>query len=109
MKLRTGLFIAAACAVIPVADAVTFFGPSAYLSAADIPAGLYAGGSPLFLENFEDSSLDGGITASQFLEAGLVDELTISIIAMVLGSGIPLFSVMSREHQCCLVSTQSFS
>ena len=64
MKLRTGLFIAAACAVIPVADAVTFFGPSAYLSAADIPAGLYAGGSPLFLENFEDSSLDGGITAS---------------------------------------------
>lgn len=41
-------------------------------------------------------------------KAGLVDDITISIIAMVLGSGIPLFSVMNQEHKCLLVSTQSY-
>jgi hypothetical protein len=46
------------------ASAATLFGPTAYLSSADIPAGLYAGGSPTFLENFEDGTLDGGISAS---------------------------------------------
>lgn len=40
-----------------------FYGPSAYLSAADIPAGLYTAG-PTFLETFEDGTLGGGITAS---------------------------------------------
>jgi hypothetical protein len=41
-----------------------FFGPTPYLSLANIPSGFYAGGVPVFLENFEDFSLDGGITAS---------------------------------------------
>lgn len=35
-----------------------------YLSAADIPSGFYLGGGPTFLEDFEDGTLDGGITAS---------------------------------------------
>lgn len=46
------------------AQAATFVGPVPYLSEADIPAGFYAGGAPTFLENFEDGTLDGGITAS---------------------------------------------
>ena len=41
-----------------------FFGPTPYLSAADIPAGFYLGGSPLGLEDFEDGSLDFGLTTS---------------------------------------------
>lgn len=41
-----------------------FFGPTSYRSAADVPAGFYAGGSAVFLEDFEDLSLDGGIIAS---------------------------------------------
>lgn len=64
--------------------------------------------SKLHSENIRHVWVDGGVTASKFLEAGLVDELTISIIAMILGSGIPLFSVMNREHKCRLISTQSF-
>jgi GrpB-like predicted nucleotidyltransferase (UPF0157 family)/dihydrofolate reductase/GNAT superfamily N-acetyltransferase len=52
--------------------------------------------------------VDGGITVSKFLEAGLVDDITISVIAMVLGSGIPLFSTMNQEHKCRLISTQSY-
>lgn len=52
--------------------------------------------------------VDGGITVSKFLETGLVDDITISVIPMVLGSGIPLFSTMNQEHKCHLVSTQSY-
>lgn len=73
MNLRhkvIGLAISAALLgnVGQVNAVATFFGPTPYLSTADIPAGFYVGGSPAFLEDFEDGSLDGGITAS----AGMV-------------------------------------
>lgn len=64
--------------------------------------------SKLHSENIKHVWVDGGLTASKFLEAGLVNELTISIIAMVLGSGIPLFSIMNREHKCRLVTSQAY-
>lgn len=64
--------------------------------------------SKLHSENIKHVWVDGGITASKFLEANLVDELTISVIAMVLGAGIPLFSVMDREHKCRLVASQAY-
>ena len=35
-----------------------------YTSSADLPAGFFAGGSPAFLEDFEDQSIDGGITST---------------------------------------------
>ncbi len=35
-----------------------------YLSEANIPAGLYDGGSPTLLENFEDNNLDPSISAN---------------------------------------------
>lgn len=53
--------------------------------------------SKLHSENIKHVWVDGGITASKFLEDGLVDELIISVIAMILGSGIPLFSAMNKE------------
>lgn len=62
----------------------------------------------LHAETIKHIWIDGGITVSRFLEAGLVDDITVSIIAMVLGSGIPLFSTMKREHKCRLISTQSY-
>lgn len=64
--------------------------------------------SKLHSENIKHVWVDGGLTASKFLEAGLVDDLIISIIAMVLGAGIPLFNIMDREQKCRLVSTQSY-
>lgn len=36
--------------------------------------------------------VDGGIVIQRFLAAGLVDDLTISIIPVILGAGIPLFA-----------------
>lgn len=35
--------------------------------------------------------LDGGKTIQRFLDAGLIDELTITVIPIILGDGIPLF------------------
>lgn len=35
--------------------------------------------------------IDGGITIQRFLEAKLIDELTITVIPILLGGGIPLF------------------
>ncbi len=64
--------------------------------------------SKLHSEGVKHAWVDGGITASKFLESGLVDEVTISIIAMTLGAGIPLFSKMSSEHKYRLLSTQSY-
>lgn len=64
MILRSFLSAAALSVVASAASAATVFGPTFYTSTADIPAGFYAGGSPTFLDDFEDGSLDGGITAN---------------------------------------------
>lgn len=45
-------------------DSVFFIQDVPYLSQADIPPDFYAVGSPDFLEDFEDGTLDGGITVS---------------------------------------------
>lgn len=64
--------------------------------------------SMLHSEGTKHVWVDGGITVSKFLESGLVDDITISVIAIILGSGIPLFNTMNREHKCHLISTQSY-
>lgn len=64
--------------------------------------------SKLHSEGFQRVWVDGGVTVSKFLEAGLVDDMTISVIAMILGSGIPLFNTMNQEQKCRLISTQSY-
>jgi len=43
-------------------------------------------------EGKEHLYIDGGITIQMFLEAKLIDELTITVIPTLLGSGIQLFS-----------------
>jgi dihydrofolate reductase len=52
--------------------------------------------------------VDGGSTISQFLSAGLVDEITLSIIPIILGSGIPLFQVIAKEIPCRLLSCRGY-
>ena len=49
---------------IAPASATFFFDANIpYLSQANIPVGFYAGGVPTFLDDFEDGTLDGSITA----------------------------------------------
>jgi dihydrofolate reductase len=65
--------------------------------------------SKLHLEGIKHVWVDGGLTVSKFLEAGLVDDITITIIPVVLGSGIPLFTPIHNERKCRLLSTHSYS
>jgi dihydrofolate reductase len=52
--------------------------------------------------------IDGGITIQGFLEAGLIQRLTITRIPVLLGSGIPLFGALSHDIRCQHVATRFF-
>ncbi len=52
--------------------------------------------------------LDGGALISSFLREGLVDELTINLIPIILGSGIPLFTSGLPEIPLRLVESKSY-
>ena len=42
--------------------------------------------------------VDGGITIQRFLRAGLIQSLTITRVPVLIGSGIPLFGALPRDH-----------
>lgn len=52
--------------------------------------------------------IDGGVTISQFLDLQMVDCMTLSIIPVILGGGMPLFNPIGKELDCHLVSSQSY-
>lgn len=52
--------------------------------------------------------VDGGVTISQFLASQIVDTITIGIIPIILGEGLPLFNVVGKELPCRLISSQSY-
>jgi dihydrofolate reductase len=52
--------------------------------------------------------VDGGITLQAFIHAGLIDEITISIIPVLIGEGIPLFGPLAGDLRLHHVSTRSF-
>ena len=52
--------------------------------------------------------IDGGQTVQRFLQAGLIDELTITRVPLLLGGGIPLFGADAPEQRLRLLAvTQS--
>lgn len=53
--------------------------------------------------------LDGGLTIQKFLEAGLVDELTITKIPILIGSGIPLFGPLTEDILLKHMETSSWN
>lgn len=52
--------------------------------------------------------LDGGNTIQRFLSAGLVDEITVSIIPLIIGSGIPLFGPTAADISLHCLSSKAF-
>lgn len=52
--------------------------------------------------------LDGGSLISQFLDAGLVDEMTLTTVPLLLGSGKPLFHRIATSTPLRLVDSQVF-
>ena len=52
--------------------------------------------------------VDGGQIVSQFLSADLIDDITISVIPIILGEGIRLFSGGEGEHRLKLHASHSW-
>jgi dihydrofolate reductase len=52
--------------------------------------------------------LDGGALIRSFLDAGLVDELTVTVVPAILGRGIPLFAGATRRHELRLVAATPY-
>lgn len=52
--------------------------------------------------------VDGGETIRQFLDAGVVDRVILTVFPIVLGSGVPLFEGLARDHRLKFVSAESF-
>jgi dihydrofolate reductase len=52
--------------------------------------------------------VDGGVVIRQFLKEQLIDEMTISVIPVVLGAGIPLFAGTGVERWLTLKGTRSW-
>lgn len=77
-------------------------------------AELFNGEIKDLIEKLQDEGVkhiyvDGGVTISRFLNAGLIDQLIISLIPVILGSGIPLFSNINDDTWCRLTSSYAYS
>ena len=68
-------------------------------TAADVAARLAADG-------FRHLYVDGGVTVRQFLEAGLIQRIVITLVPVLIGSGIPLFGSTTRDIPLRLVATR---
>jgi dihydrofolate reductase len=53
--------------------------------------------------------IDGGRTIQGFLRAGLITELTITVIPILLGSGIKLFGERQADTNLRLLLSKAFS
>lgn len=52
--------------------------------------------------------VDGGTVIRAFLAAGLVTDVTLSIVPVLLGDGVPLFGGAPRESRVELVASRAF-
>ena len=52
--------------------------------------------------------VDGGITIQRFLAEGLINDVTITVIPIVLGSGKPLFGIVEKDIPLKHISTKTY-
>jgi dihydrofolate reductase len=52
--------------------------------------------------------VDGGKTIQGFLNAGLIDELTITRVPILIGTGVPLFGPLNHDVSLTHIATQQF-
>ncbi|MCP3658795.1 MAG: dihydrofolate reductase [Bacteroidetes bacterium] len=76
-------------------------------------AELYAGDISILINQLHSKKskhiwIDGAETINQFLRLNIIDEMIISIIPILLGSGIELFNI-NKELPCKFISSQNYS
>ncbi|CAN1212409.1 Dihydrofolate reductase [Tumidithrix helvetica PCC 7403] len=52
--------------------------------------------------------IDGGLVIQSFLREGLIDEITIALIPVLLGSGKPLFGTLDKDIELTHVVTKAY-
>jgi dihydrofolate reductase len=52
--------------------------------------------------------IDGGITVQRFLNAGLVDRITVTRVPVLIGTGIPLFGAVLRDIPLRHIATNTY-
>jgi dihydrofolate reductase len=70
------------------------------------PAGIV---SQLAGRGFQHAYVDGGITIQRFLQAGLIQRLTITRVPVLIGTGIPLFGALQRDIALQHVATRHYA
>lgn len=55
-----------------------------------------------------DVYLDGGTLIRQASDAGLIDELTLTVVPVILGAGTPLFAGVEQRRRFALISSKAF-
>jgi dihydrofolate reductase len=84
-----------------------------------IPVGLssrvrsYQGTPAALLEQLGRSGLlhvyvDGGQTIQSFLSAGLLDDLTVTVVPVLLGAGRPLFGPVAHDVEMTLMQSRAY-
>ncbi len=92
---------------------------SSTLTENDIPAalrdlvGIHAGPVPALVRELDAAGhggiyVDGGRTIRSFLDAGFIDDITISRVPILIGSGIPLFGKLSGDIRLQHLCTKTF-
>ena len=52
--------------------------------------------------------IDGGVTIQRFLATGLIHDLTITLIPILLGEGLPLFGLLEKDIKLIHIETKAF-
>jgi dihydrofolate reductase len=52
--------------------------------------------------------LDGGALIRSFLDARLIDELTVTVVPVILGAGVPLFAGTGGRHRLRLAAARPY-
>jgi len=65
--------------------------------------------SQLASRGIEHIYVDGGITIQRFLQAGLIQRLTVTRVPVLIGSGIPLFGPLQQDVPLKHVATRQYA
>ncbi len=80
--------------------------PNTVRLSCEEPATLVA---QLSAQNMKHLYIDGGVTIQRFLASALIDEVTITRIPILIGSGRPLFGPLSQDVRLEHISTHAFN